>query len=253
MKELNSLRCQPTSFFKLSQELRDQIYGHVFQTDEEPVTEPSQLNNLTKIFALDKQIYSETYNLFYSKFYPKLVFTFTSIERLLSMVRSIGWHHPGFTGRLQLHHIYDPLSFIDPAPLSVYDKSNAIGHIIRHFGVGIWRPNSDDGDGGREKFKDNPFVVDIGHFFKKGTAGDLDSIEAEVMTGGGNGLPASTKLFGRSEWNSGPNWTVSVKYAYLEYEVRRGGYAGEALEVYGDLRTSMRTLFSTPSLSKRRA
>jgi hypothetical protein len=252
MDERKSLQFQRTDFFKLSQELRDQVYGHVFQTHEEPIAEPYQFNNLTKIFALNRQIYQETHALFYSKYYSSLVFDFTFVEKLLSMVRSIGWHHRDFTGRLRLHHIYEPFSSIDPGSLTIYDNSNAIWHVTNHFGIGIWRPNSDDGDGCREKFKDNPFVVDTEQFFSKGCPGDLNSVEAEVVAGGSEGRVEPSNSFGRGVWNSGPKWSVSVKYAYLEHELSRGRYIGKALEVEGDLGVSMRTLFSTPALSKRR-
>jgi hypothetical protein len=251
-RDQESLQYQRDIFFTLSQELRDQIYSHFFQSHEEPITEPSQLNNLTKIFVLNKQIFSETHGLFYSKYYHELIFTFTSVEKILSMMRSIGRRHPEFTGRLQLHHIHEPLSFTDPASLSIYDNANAIWHINFHFGAGIWRPNSYDDEGFREKFRDNPVVVDTERFFGKGSAGDLDSVDAEVITGGGETQPVSSIFPVSSGRKSEPKWTVSVKYALLEDELSRCRYIGSAIEVVGNLGTSMRTLFTTPSLTKRR-
>jgi hypothetical protein len=250
MSDSQCLKPSLTGFLRLPYEIRDQIYELVFDTWGEPITEPSQLNALTKLFVLNQKIYTETYPLFYGKFYSILPFTFTSVEKLLTMVQSIGWYHQGFIGHLQLHHINSNV-FVDPAPPSIYDTRNAIWHIKRHFGMGIWRPNSDDGDGWIEKFKDNPVVIDATEFFSKGYAGYLENVEAELMTGGSEEREEMTSSFGKSVWNSGPKWSVRVKYTYIENGLGSDAYIGEALEISGDLRTSMRPLFSIPALTKR--
>jgi hypothetical protein len=239
---MDDLMGRPTGFLSLSQELRDEVYGHIFRTEELSITEPFQLEAFTKVFLLNKQIYSETHALFYAKYYQKLVFTFTSVDKLLSMARSIGWHHPEFKGRLQLHHIHSS-NFIDPAPPSIYHTWSAMSSIMSYLSIGIWRPNSDDGDGCLEKFKDNPFIVYTDKFFRKGSSGDMESVPSEIVTGGGDDSEVKTGPFWM--WNKGPKWSVSVKYAYIEEDHYRGMPIGHALEICGDLGRSLRRISNT--------
>ncbi|KAF2432060.1 hypothetical protein EJ08DRAFT_695860 [Tothia fuscella] len=89
------------SFFTLPRELRDMIYHDLFR-HETVIRNPQALNGLTNIFLASKQVQQETQELFYATYYPHVKFDFIGAPSYLSFMKTVGLHHPNFTGRLRI-------------------------------------------------------------------------------------------------------------------------------------------------------